>query len=258
MRALDRETFAYANIGVPFDTSFLCYFTGNASVHRASALAIGGFDEAFPHWHEDIEFAYRLRRHGVRFVFAADAVVHHLREVTLAATLAAQAYKGRELMRLFAKHPELRGYLPIDRLADPSSQSRLFDAALHQALLIGVGEGVAALDETDPLLGLLRDEQERWVDRRVGDLQAEVDRLTQERDQMRRQAEENRRLQQELARLERAFQAQATWAAELAERLTQPRRIARWRQPAEAARERVDAGLEALLALRRRLGRRSE
>ncbi len=51
----------------------------NVGFRRATAVYVGMFDERFngAHGYEDIEFAYRLQRHGARFVFV-DAPVFHL------------------------------------------------------------------------------------------------------------------------------------------------------------------------------------
>lgn len=52
------------------------FFTGNASVRRAHALAVGGFDESFRRG-EDVEFGYRLAERGLRYAYVAEAIVHH-------------------------------------------------------------------------------------------------------------------------------------------------------------------------------------
>ncbi len=52
------------------------FYTANASVRRAHALAVGGFDESFTRA-EDVEFAYRLADRGLRFEFVAEAAVIH-------------------------------------------------------------------------------------------------------------------------------------------------------------------------------------
>lgn len=52
------------------------FFTANASVHRGLFLAAGGFDEQFRRA-EDMELAWRMSRHGARFVFASGAEVVH-------------------------------------------------------------------------------------------------------------------------------------------------------------------------------------
>ena len=52
------------------------FYTANASVRREHALAVGGFDERFTRA-EDVEFAFRLRDHGLRFYFVWEAAVLH-------------------------------------------------------------------------------------------------------------------------------------------------------------------------------------
>jgi GT2 family glycosyltransferase len=52
------------------------FYTGNASVRREHAVAVGGFEESFVRG-EDVEFGHRLADAGLRFHFAADALVHH-------------------------------------------------------------------------------------------------------------------------------------------------------------------------------------
>jgi len=52
------------------------FFTLNCSVRAEDFHAVGGFDEGFTGWGaEDLEFAYKLFRRGVRFHFSADAWV---------------------------------------------------------------------------------------------------------------------------------------------------------------------------------------
>jgi GT2 family glycosyltransferase len=70
------------------------FFTANASVRRAHALAVGGFDERFLR-EEDIEFAYRLAKSGLRFHFLSDAVVRHDSGKTLETYLRMAFERGR-------------------------------------------------------------------------------------------------------------------------------------------------------------------
>jgi GT2 family glycosyltransferase len=62
------------------DGRFKCtqrqFFTANASVRREVVQAVGGFDPAFRRA-EDMELAWRMSRHGVRFVFEPRAEVVH-------------------------------------------------------------------------------------------------------------------------------------------------------------------------------------
>jgi len=66
-----------------FDGSSLVHWTyawgGNISHRRESALAIGGYDEQFDGcWgHEDIEFALRMMKSGVRAIGCGEAYVLH-------------------------------------------------------------------------------------------------------------------------------------------------------------------------------------
>ena len=55
------------------------FYTGNASVARRHVEAVGGFDTSFRRA-EDVELAYRLAAHGLRFAFDREAVVHHYAE----------------------------------------------------------------------------------------------------------------------------------------------------------------------------------
>jgi GT2 family glycosyltransferase len=52
------------------------FYTGNASLARSQFVAAGGFDASFQRA-EDVEFAYRLRDGGARFVFDPSAEVLH-------------------------------------------------------------------------------------------------------------------------------------------------------------------------------------
>jgi glycosyltransferase involved in cell wall biosynthesis len=52
------------------------FYTGNASVRRSDALAVGGFDESLRRA-EDVEFAHRLGALGASFHFAPGALVYH-------------------------------------------------------------------------------------------------------------------------------------------------------------------------------------
>jgi GT2 family glycosyltransferase len=53
------------------------FYTGNASIRREHLLAVGCFDTRFRRM-EDVELAFRLERHGLRFAFEPAAVgIHH-------------------------------------------------------------------------------------------------------------------------------------------------------------------------------------
>jgi GT2 family glycosyltransferase len=70
------------------------FYTGNASVRRELALAIGGFNERFTR-HTDREFALRLAELPVTFWFAPDAIVHHETDRTFATWMGVAYQYGR-------------------------------------------------------------------------------------------------------------------------------------------------------------------
>jgi GT2 family glycosyltransferase len=62
-----------------YDATARQFYTGNASVARDAIAAAGGFDARFRRG-EDVELAYRLAEHGLRFVFEPTAVGLHYAE----------------------------------------------------------------------------------------------------------------------------------------------------------------------------------
>jgi hypothetical protein len=84
------------------------FWTSNVSAPRGLALDIGGFDESFVGWGAvDLEFAYRLSRHGVVFSVAREAWgVHYPHPVPDPGPRAEQLRRNRH--RILAKHPSLQ------------------------------------------------------------------------------------------------------------------------------------------------------
>jgi glycosyltransferase involved in cell wall biosynthesis len=107
--------------------AFLC--TCNASVPRGAFDAVGGFDERFDlYGWEDTDLGIRLRRHGVRRVFAWDAYLYHIKPPvteTLDAALQKTSEKARMAARLVAKDPTAR-----TRLATGAYAANLARAAV--------------------------------------------------------------------------------------------------------------------------------
>lgn len=75
----------WRDLNFPFNSSIPAWIEnamgGNLSVKRSHALALGGFDEAFPPpvaARFESEFAKRLVRHGGRIRFEPNAALHHL------------------------------------------------------------------------------------------------------------------------------------------------------------------------------------
>jgi GT2 family glycosyltransferase len=70
------------------------FYTGNASLARQHIINTGGFDESF-YRAEDVELAYRLAAHRVRFIFNADAIGYHYAERSFESWFAIPYVYGR-------------------------------------------------------------------------------------------------------------------------------------------------------------------
>ena len=84
MRWLDTGMqFNYANLeGI--DQGWSVFYGANASLKRSFIEIVGDFDqEHLPYGYEDFDWAYRAKEHGFRVMYNRDAVVDHLRTMTL-------------------------------------------------------------------------------------------------------------------------------------------------------------------------------
>jgi glycosyltransferase involved in cell wall biosynthesis len=92
------------------------FWTTNVSVPLATIRAIGGFDESFSEYGwEDIDVGLRLRRAGVRAVFAPEALAYHFKprpRISNVEKMIAQAQaQARTAVALTRRHPNWRAYL---------------------------------------------------------------------------------------------------------------------------------------------------
>jgi len=87
---------------------------GAAALYRRAAFdEVGGFDERFFCYVEDVDLAFRLRRSGGRCVFVADAVVRHVGSATLGRRADFTVYHGtRNRLWTFVKNMPL-ALLPL-------------------------------------------------------------------------------------------------------------------------------------------------
>jgi glycosyltransferase involved in cell wall biosynthesis len=96
-----------------YSRAFLC--TCNASLSRAAFARAGGFDESFDlYGWEDTELGVRLRAAGLRWKFAWDAYLWHVKppaENTLAVESRKAIEKARMARRFLDKHPSRRARL---------------------------------------------------------------------------------------------------------------------------------------------------
>jgi glycosyltransferase involved in cell wall biosynthesis len=78
------------------------FWSGNSSVRRQVAEAVGGFDTAFRNWgYEDIELGYRLWKRGLAFALHRPAWGFHYPHPT-----GSDDQRFINLMQFLAKHPE--------------------------------------------------------------------------------------------------------------------------------------------------------
>jgi GT2 family glycosyltransferase len=141
---------SYANRPRPkpvnYSRAFLC--TCNASLAREAFDRAGGFDETFDlYGWEDTELGVRLREAGMRWAFAWDAYLWHVKppdENTLASESRKAVEKARMARRFLAKHPSRRA-----RLATGAHALNLLRArCLLPQWLLGLYAGTASNPRT--------------------------------------------------------------------------------------------------------------
>jgi len=108
---------------------FADVFTGNVSVPRAAALAVGGFDETLDYV-EDVEFGFRLASAGLRIVYEAQAKVRTTNAKSGAALLTDLRRSGRGSVRVHRKHPEVLAELPLGGYGETNLRLRLAQGSL--------------------------------------------------------------------------------------------------------------------------------
>lgn len=110
MRWLDRGIqFDYPGI-VGTDAGPGRFYGANSSLKRALLERVGGFEEErLPYGFEDVEWSYRAARgHGFRLLYAREAIVDHLRPMTLEFWKRRARRLGAAERRLVELHPELQ------------------------------------------------------------------------------------------------------------------------------------------------------
>ena len=159
--------FGYLLIEDPRRLEFNFFYTSNVSIDRAEMVQLGGFREDFPAaaW-EDIEFAYRATRGGlsIRYQPLARAVHHH--RIHPRTFCRRQRTSGRSAAIFARLHPELAGFLGVDRARALPRGQPLRRALL--ALAVGLGERVPGIV---PLQALQRFVDASYLDGLAGALQ---------------------------------------------------------------------------------------
>ena len=156
--------FGYSIIPDPDDVPFNFFYTSNVSVSKKLFGELGGFDTDFPSaaW-EDVEFAWRGRKLGMRMVYEPSARTAHDHPTTVDTFLRRQEKAG-EAGAIFArKHPELTDWLGVPCIAEiepeprrrwrrkllrageifpPLFSAKLCDDLMRQSYLVGLARGV--------------------------------------------------------------------------------------------------------------------
>lgn len=80
------------------------FYSCNVSLHRSALLDVGGFDEDFVYYYEDLDLGRRLHDAGVELRYAPDAVALHLHRYSWAAVERRFAGIARGERLMAAKH----------------------------------------------------------------------------------------------------------------------------------------------------------
>ncbi len=125
------------------------FYTGNASLKRHHFLAVRGFNTRFRRA-EDVELAYRLEKHGLRFEFQAAAVGYHYEERSFSTWLDIPYAYGRNdviftqqcgevrllptvFRQYYERHPVVRAIIRL--CLDRPRLTNLVTTIMHKTLL---------------------------------------------------------------------------------------------------------------------------
>lgn len=122
-----------------------------AMYRREDFLAVGGFDETFFSYVEDVDLSFRLRLYGGRCLYVASAIVHHVGSASMGKTSNFSYYHiHRNLIWTFFKNmpmPFLVLFLPLHIVVN---------TYLALRILVSERRWIAVKAKWDALLGLPR------------------------------------------------------------------------------------------------------
>jgi glycosyltransferase involved in cell wall biosynthesis len=136
------KQFGYALIDDPRDLPFYFFYTSNSSLHRDTAGS-ELFDERFPYaaW-EDTEFAYRLKRRGLRIDYEPAARVAHDHPTSIGRFMRRQERVGYSAVIFHARHPELGPFLGLGPDGPPpntrATRERLIELRVRALDRVGI------------------------------------------------------------------------------------------------------------------------
>jgi hypothetical protein len=114
-------------------------------VRRAVWSAVGGFDEAFTNWYNDVDLSARVRKGGWKILFCpASVVVHHGGMGAASLPIASGLVQYYRAMRLyFLRHHGRITYLAVTALVAVGMVARVIVAAI----VPGIGRFVSSKGE---------------------------------------------------------------------------------------------------------------
>jgi GT2 family glycosyltransferase len=110
------------------------FYSSNVSLKRDLFEAAGGFDPDFTFDYEDLDFAWRLREHGMRLRYEPGAVVQHLHPYDWAAVQRRYESRAGAERLMMAKHDWFRPWFhdQLEAAAREPPASRLWTLAVDR------------------------------------------------------------------------------------------------------------------------------
>jgi len=110
---VDGHQFAFHHISNPNDVPFCYFYTSNVSLKMSFLRQSGLFSESFRYAAcEDIELGFRLKQHGMRLIYAPDAIGYHLHPMDLDSFSQRQFRVGQMMALLLDLHPGILNVPP--------------------------------------------------------------------------------------------------------------------------------------------------
>jgi len=103
--------------------------TCNIAYPRELLERLGGFDEAFGHYAEDADLAWRAIEQGARAEFVPGALVHHAVHTPGALGQLRDSQRWADAVRAFARHPQMRSEFTRGIFWRPSHEGLLLALA---------------------------------------------------------------------------------------------------------------------------------
>ncbi|KFI32724.1 glycosyl transferase [Haematobacter missouriensis] len=124
------------------EVDWTAFFTCNLSVKAAFLARHGRFDETL-RWHEDIELGQRLAPHGLRLLYAPEALGYHWHSLDETQFLRIAEREGTALALWWKKAPDLAPVLGALGMVGPEALPPAFRHRLGDAAFASFGDAAA-------------------------------------------------------------------------------------------------------------------